>query len=411
MSSWAKVTCMLGRVDFIALSGANLSCPNGLLGSAAWYAGYWDFSDNSIGVVPDGWFSGANRSSSVGVEFKNTGFVSNLSWIFEDQHFEQQYYSVIPSSLAGATYLMELNLEINSFYGTIPVELSAFQDDAILLAGNQVHLVPALVRVRPPFLIEAFHFMTSTSAKIVGPISIHTTSNLLLPIPIPEPTTHLTEIADSLRPASPAPIDSLDLMPHNKHNERVATACPTGSGASITVLGEGFLDVDGFQCLFGTTAVPAAVQNSTVMTCAMPLVIPGNLSLYVAFKGQQISLHSVGLTALTVCSAGYYRKLEVADCEICPGNLGGGGEGAGEACSEVHRCLHDRHPSSTAAQQSAQYAKAGPRYRIHSADGTGQSARLRVGPAVRQKGCLPPRPSLIHTTIRTHLAIMKPTQE
>ncbi|RKO86554.1 hypothetical protein BDK51DRAFT_38032 [Blyttiomyces helicus] len=95
-SSWTGVLCWLGRVDSMTLSGANLSCPNRFPASAAWYATVRDLRDNSIGVVPDSWFIGANPSYTLDVEFRNTGFVNDLSQNLDIGPFKQQHYGRDP---------------------------------------------------------------------------------------------------------------------------------------------------------------------------------------------------------------------------------------------------------------------------------------------------------------------------
>ncbi|RKO89774.1 hypothetical protein BDK51DRAFT_37266 [Blyttiomyces helicus] len=141
-SNWTNIQCYLGRVDIVNLRGANLSCPNGLPSSAAWYASVWDFSDNRIGDVPGTFFVGSFHIYGTALNFSTTGFVSNLSGMSRRitalDLSNNNISGVIPALLADATYVYAMYLENNNFYGVIPIGFYFYAPNAVWLAENQV---------------------------------------------------------------------------------------------------------------------------------------------------------------------------------------------------------------------------------------------------------------------------------
>ncbi|RKO91945.1 hypothetical protein BDK51DRAFT_41752 [Blyttiomyces helicus] len=324
-SFWTGVQCASGRIDEVYLRGKNLSCPNGLPGSAAWYASIWDLSDNSIGVVPDSWFFGTNGTGiTTLVNFSRAWLVNDLNQGYGAVHFMQAGLNVLfpsglpkipsritsldissnnltgvfPNSLGDATSRM-LYLEDNRFYGTLPIGFFFFQPGSIFLAGNQATYCRRKVRAGK-----------DGGSEVVADADADSSASLFAGI------VSLVSLYYS-RP--------LFAFKRRDSQLGVASATPlwvsAGGGTTMTVFGEGFMDVDGFQCLFGTTAVPAKVHSSTIMECTMPRVLPGNVSVEVAFHGQRISKEGAVVTAMAECATGYYRQLEVEDCIVCPGKV------------------------------------------------------------------------------------------
>ncbi|RKO90815.1 hypothetical protein BDK51DRAFT_25666 [Blyttiomyces helicus] len=261
-SIWSGVQCWIGRVDRVELNAANLSC-GGFPGSSAWYSSFWDFSDNIIGPVPGSWFIGANHTDyPVWVNFSNSSFVNDLTEV--------------------TSRITSLDVSSNELTGAIPTKLSEATFRTLYLQNNRFY---------GPIPIGFFFFQS-------GMISLA-----------------------GNQPSS--------LASFSCHTVIVTGVVPfwasAGGGSTMTVFGEGFMDVDEFQCLFGSTAVPAAVQSSTVLTCVMPPVLPGKVSLNLGFQGQQVTNESVVINAVaTGCGTELFvstdgKKPKLAVGAICEG--------------------------------------------------------------------------------------------